>query len=153
MKNSLWCVIGLAGLLALGSLAEAAEWVRYGTAEPQGCPFYYDAASVRHLSKDLVRVWNKREAINQECIDWEIGNRRRFDLPTAGYEQYSHTLTLLEVNCSTGQLRQVAMADHGTDGMLSYVGDGADLGGWITVPPESGLESLYRQVCKQKGKR
>jgi hypothetical protein len=147
MKSSFWCVIGLVGLLALGSFAEAAEWVYYSKSDNETC--YYDASSIRRTSKDLVRVWMKIET----SPGYQIESNKQNRMPTEGYEKFSHSLMLFEINCSTMTTRTMTLTDYSNDGKTLFSNEFGENSSWITIRPESNGEELYQQVCKQKGKR
>lgn len=148
MKNSFWCIIGLVGLLALGSLAEATDWVQYSMSSRR--TLFYDASSISHPSKDLVRVWKKTEW-SQEGVDQQIALRGKHGLSTAGYEKYSYTTSMDEINCSTQESRCITFTEYGNDGAMLDSQKGSQ--DWEAIIPDSAGAELYRQVCKKKGKR
>ena len=148
MKNSFWYVIGLAGLLALGSLAEATEWLQYDTSSRR--TLFYDASSIRRPSKDLVTVWKKNEW-SQEGVDQQIALRRKHGLSTTGYENFRYSMELHQINCSTRKYQINKVAYYGNDDKILDTYDFER--GWEIIPPDSAEEDLYNRVCKQKGKQ
>ena len=99
MKKSFFVVLALV-LLRICSIVEGADWKLYGrTAD--GCNYYYDVSSVKTLSKGIKKVWTKTQADNNKCILALIKMRTEYGHSIKGYENYSRTIELVEIDCSS----------------------------------------------------
>ena len=124
----------------------SAEWVKYYEAD-NGI-FYYDADKIIKSKDGKISVWSKRIRDSQVLLE----KRRMRNLPTAGYENYSHSIDKDIYSCHD---RTVA-----TSYMVDYSSDGSTLNSfqvskeWLRfddVVPDSIGEMLFEILCKKNG--
>jgi hypothetical protein len=131
----------LIGLAIFGCAGKrAADWKLFAETRADIGMIYYDAASVTHPSKDVVRTWT-RLVYSKDGVAFrvkELGKR---------YEDLSYTLNLLEVNCATQKTRVLESTSYSRDGKVisSNLSQQSE---WSFVNPGSMGEILYKTVCK-----
>ncbi len=141
--KSLFVKLGfiLIGLAIFGCAGKrAADWRLFAETRADIGVIYYDAASITHPSKDIVRTWT-RLVYSKDAVALQVkqlGKR---------YEDLSYTLNLSEVNCATKKNRVLEST--------SYTGDGKVISSnlsqqteWSSINPGSIGEILYKTVCK-----
>ncbi len=133
----------LIGLIIFG-YAEAwgADWKVYGTPESDIGVFYYDAGSITHPSKNIVRVSTK-------TIFSKKGVAERVEEFGEGYRNLSHAVFLREVNCVEKKSRVLRLTWYDKDGhVLASFQDKSKGAKWSIINPDSITEVLYQAVCK-----
>lgn len=105
------------------------EWRHLATNE-NGVPVYYDAESIAPSGRD--RVCIRVKAVFSGSAS-----------PAAGLGDYSHSLSLLEVDCAGRQyiIRQTTVFDSEGRALSVYSPR------WGDLPPEPQMESLFRTAC------
>jgi aspartate carbamoyltransferase regulatory subunit len=79
-----------------------------------------------------------------------IKSRRGYDYSPRGFRDYAVELSLREINCSTDEIRYLAIVEYNA---VNKIIDSVDVAGkWRQVIPDSIGEDLYNIVCKSKKK-
>jgi len=132
-------------LLLICSVAEGADWKLYGA--DNDCNYYYDVSSVKTLSKEIKKVWAKKQAENDKCILHVIKQRTELKLPIKGYENFSHTMALFKIDCSLEKTSTETFTNFDNKGNVleSYT---FSTESWSAIVPESIIYLLYKQICK-----
>jgi hypothetical protein len=129
--------------LSFISLAEGATWINYNT-DREANKDYYDAESITYPAKGIVRVWEKRiySAAGRNSLEKNFGIKGA---------TVSEGRSLDEVNCLTREYRMTNIMALDSSGEIVFnVNDKMfHDGDWEAVPPESIIEFLYKEVCKQ----
>ena len=128
----------LIGLMILG-YAEAwgADWELYSSSEKVF--YYYDAQNITRPSKNVVRVWEKWDYTEKGVMDM-VGSFGK------EYENLSHTIFFLEINCSKKKNRGLSLTHYDHKGSVVYsISSPSE---WRSINPESMAEKLYKKVCK-----
>lgn len=108
----------------VGSKTES-NWKFLTTAEDHGLEYqtYYDLKSVKR-SANIVAVWIKQLSVfkndeqKQRLIKSITENRKLNKIDTKGYEKYSFSKTLIEIDCDDRSGRKVAIKDFDDGGAL-----------------------------------
>ena len=134
--------------IVISSVAEERDWRYYGRTEWGDS--YYDRQSIKKISQDILEVWTKEVVTSKKQKDLMIKSRRGYDSAPRGFRDYAVELSLKEINCSTGEMRYLAIVDYNA---VNKIIDSVDVTGkWRQVIPDSILEDLYNIVCKSKKK-
>lgn len=139
--SKLMMVIFLISLAVMGvySISEAADWKYFITSGLWDG--YYDTESVRYEG-NIVKVWIKRQIKDDTALLEYLRERAKKGLSTAGYENFSYELALIEINLYTREYRISTSTDYDKDGnVLSR--DTPDYPEWTAIPPDSVIETLY----------
>jgi len=118
--------------------ARAVDWVFYAEAKSGGDVYYYDPQSIKRVSKDLVRVWEKT-SYSEKGLQNAI---KEFGPKFAGL---SYSVTLNEYNCSEKKVCILSLTFYNQDGgvIMTYNSSSS----WNFVPPESMAEIILNIVC------
>ena len=125
------------GLLILGC-AEVwgADWKYYGTNE-EGA-YFYDSASINHLSQDIVRVFVQSVYTEKGVSHWvEEGGKE--------FENLDFSLIWSEFNCAERSIRHLEIIFYSKNGKVFYPINNER---WHFFAPDSMSETLYDVVCK-----
>ena len=139
MKSSLGkLVVVLIGLLILGN-AEVwgTDWEYYG-----GCDnylAYYDAQGITRPSEKLTRVWVRWDWTEKGVINCvrSLGKK---------YENLSHSIYLMEINCVEKMTHELSITYYDNNGGVIYLSSSSSE--WDFVISESVTEGLYKEVCE-----
>jgi len=114
-----------------------ADWKFYGSSE--NFLGYYDAQSITRLSKNIVRVWEKRNYTEKGIIDMvgELGKK---------YKDLSYSKALIEINCLEKMNCLLSGASYDNEGGVIYFFSFPSK--WEFIFPESMAEILYKEICK-----
>lgn len=118
--------------------ARAVDWVLY-TTSPDGCCYYYDPQSIRRVSEDIVRVWEK--IVYSEKYIKKLGPK---------YFELSFDISLVEYNCSEKKYRLLSLSEYSKnegiiEGLTTY-----DSHSWDFIVPGSVVEPLFNIICKPR---
>ena len=115
-----------------------ADWKLYGSSEMYLS--YYDAQSITHLSKNVVRVWTRTNLTEKGVLDMVEKFGKKF-------ENCEHTIIFYEINCLEKTIRTLSMVFYDNKG--GWIGSSSDPSSkWDFIIPESTTEGLYKEVCK-----
>jgi len=125
--------------LALFGYAEVwgADWEYYG-----GCDnylAYYDAQSITRTSKNIARVWVRWDWTEKGVINCvgSLGKK---------YENLSHSIYLMEINCEEKMTHELSLTYYDNNGGVIYLFSSSSE--WDFVISESVTEGLYKEVCE-----
>lgn len=110
--------------------------------------YYFDAGSIKELTKGLVRVKLGTVAKGNEARNWEIDERLKRGLAIKGYENYDSSQDIYEINCIEKKFRVLSGTDYDTNNNIlsSYNNPSLE---WKTVHENSAIMSLIKlkSVC------
>lgn len=127
-------------LISVHGYANAEEnWTLYGISKY--LILFYDAKSITHPSKDMVKFWIKSVSKCNDDKEWAIK-----DHPNCANVEWVYVLTLTEINCSTKQDRDIKSIGYSKEGKpLESLPEEASQ--WSSIVPESYAEILYKSLC------
>jgi len=125
------------GSYASGVSIRFTDWKIYG--ETNGGKIFYDAKSIRFLSKDIVRV-----RVKLEYTDWGIAEM----VKAFGdrYKNFGHEITVEEINCSDKKIRILSSTYYNKEGNILFTN--SQEGEWQFIVPELGVVQFYKTICK-----
>jgi hypothetical protein len=126
------------GLLILGNAGVwGADWKSYDSNEKFSS--YYDAQSITHPSKDIVRVWIRLVWTEKGVLSWVNGVGKE-------YGNLSHSMSLMEINCAEKKCRRLldSVYDNKGDVIISSHSPKE----WAVIIPESVGDGLNKEACK-----
>lgn len=98
------------------------------------------------FSKNLIRVWTKRVAKDELGRSMQIEKHISLGLSIKGYDSYSHSISLKEINCEEKTVRDLSETDYDMNG--KELGKSESMYAlWRFIEPQSGDERLYNEVC------
>ena len=136
-------LLGGLGVILIGltvfSYAEVwgEDWIRYGKNET-GC-HYYNQQNVTHLSKDIVRVWNK-------IVFTEKGRASAVERLGKSYDKFGYDISLKEINCKDKKQHWVSSKVYSMNGKL--LSTPVYNTGWEPIAEGSLSDILFQKVCK-----
>ncbi|MFZ3135811.1 MAG: surface-adhesin E family protein [Thermodesulfovibrionales bacterium] len=96
--KSLFLILLIVGIILIGTMADGADWILLG--ESNIGTSYYDRASIKRFSGDVVRV-SVKYAYSSEGAE----KFREAFLKTNRSEMVGYTLYIYDINCSSGSFR------------------------------------------------
>lgn len=114
-----------------------AGWKLYGSSDL--CLAYYDAQSITHPSKNIVRVWERRNFTEKGITDMVVSFG-------PSYKNLSFSMCLYEINCIEKMARILSLTYYDNKGGLIHTISSSSE--WTFIIPESIDESLYKEICK-----
>ncbi len=127
------------------NVAGGSDWVYYGTGSP-GDKYFYDKASIRNVSKNVIRVWTK-VVYSDEGRTRKISDYKKDGYSTTGFERLSETQNLWLINCVDEIFTITEGRHHASDGRVLDMYK-ADKTVWGYAAPDSAVESLMKMVCE-----
>lgn len=114
------------------------DWEKHGESEKMF--FYYDAESITHPSRDVVKVRGKLiyKAKGITEMAGEYGKK---------YETLNHSLNLIEIHCAEKKIRRLSFVHYSMEGNVLDSGQ-SPKESWSIIPPDSIGESLYNILCR-----
>jgi len=141
-------------LFSICSVAESADWKPFASGNLSGV-IHYDAESLR---KTLVGYQTQMKIFdNKKDV---IQTRQMMGLSVKGYDNYSHTIIFMGINCSENQYYISHTADYDVNGKtLSSGYVGKKKAGtkpwknyysieWKQITPGSGMDDFKKAFCK-----
>ncbi len=128
-------IIGLI-IISVGDVY-GADWKLYWFHEKLFA--YYDAQSITHPSKNIVRVWTRTDYTEKSAIDMvgKLGKK---------YENLSYTIILCETNCVKKMSRFLSGTYYDNRG--GVIDSSNSPSEWFFIIPKSVGDSLYEEICK-----
>jgi tetratricopeptide (TPR) repeat protein len=125
--------------------ARGEKW-KYIFSSSSGESYYFDKTSVKPFNKHL-RAWFRLE----HDVNVILEKRKKENLPVAGYEDYSHSLSFDEYDCSNEQIGVVSVIEYSKNGNVlnSYTKAAINM---EPVVPDSMGAAMLKIVCEQKKK-
>jgi hypothetical protein len=115
-----------------------ADWKLYNSSEKFMA--YYDAQSITHPSKNIVRVWASNSWTEKGVRDMVGSLGKKF-------MDVRHSVLLWEINCVEKKYHYLAVTSYSNKGDVIYFDDSSPTD-WDFIIPESLAELLYKKVCK-----
>lgn len=139
MQRNSFILFGIIFLFFSNISCWAADWRFYN--EDDLNIYFYDAASIRHISKNIVEVLTRIERTPEGLDDYikKFGEE---------YRDMSHSKVLHEINCAEQKKRVTYITHYNHDGNIIY-SEGSMLTRWVDIHPESIGESLLKAACKK----
>ena len=111
--------------------------------------WYYDTKSVTPSNKNLIKVWAKGLTKDQKGIDEKIKLLKKFGGETMGYENYSYTLNLFEIDCENKKNRILSVKDYDKkgNGLQTVTIENYS---WDYVAPGTIIDNLFKEICPKK---
>ena len=117
------------------------RWKIYFTDEYRN-RYYYDSKSLNHVSKDIIRVWDKKiltkEAMGKINKRFSEFAEKGFIVPRVDTE----IIMLFEIDCPKKMARVI---EHPPLGNKEFEVPS----NWSSIPPESPIEYLYEILCSK----
>lgn len=135
------CIFGFCSYVS----AEASRWKLFS--ESHAFSWYYDENGMDHSNKNVIRVWAKSAVKGRTGIDEKIKLLKKFGGQTKGYEDYSYTVNLFELDCKSKKQRVISVKDYDSQGNTLETAT-MENSPWDYVPPGTIAESLFKAVCK-----
>jgi hypothetical protein len=98
------------------------------------------------FGKNLIRVWTKREAKDELGRSMQIEKHTSLGLSIKGYDYYSHSISLKEINCKEKTARDLSEADYDMSGKELGKSE-SPYASWRSIEPQSVDDRLYNEVC------
>jgi hypothetical protein len=112
--------------------------------------YYYDTESVKYPSKGIVRLQMKMVSINYKGRDELIQQRKQLNLSIEGYENFTHTISLCEINCEKKMIGLISFYEYDKKGGILFSNIfPANQVQWESIPPGGMFELLYKVVCSK----
>ena len=121
--------------------AWGADWKFYGSNDY--CLAYYDAQSITRSSilVNIVKVWTRWDWTEKGVLAWEEGSGKKF-------ENLNQSRILYEINCLEKKFRRISETLY--DNKMELIHSNSSPSKWEFIVPESIIEALHKEVCKQK---
>jgi hypothetical protein len=133
----LFFVVGCQIPVKKDEYSKGADWMFY--AKTDLFTSYYDSKSIRSPSKDVVRVWTKREVTEKGIIDAVKHMGEEF-------RNLSYELILWEINCAEKRNRGLSIEIYTKEGEV--IGSRSSPAKWEFIVPGSVAEKLYIILCE-----
>ena len=116
-----------------------ADWRQFAVTNDDSV-YYYDTESIRQVSKDTLRIWQKWDYSPKEVE----GYVKKFGEEYLGLE---HSIILQEIDCLERKFKVLSVTDYRSDDSIiqSLGEEGFE---WRYIAPESVAEGLLKAVCK-----
>lgn len=115
------------------------RWKIYFTDEYRNC-YYYDSKSLTHVSKNIIRVWDKK-ILTEETV--KKINKRFSEFAEKGFiapRVDTEIIMLFEIDCPKKMARVIEQPP--------LVNKEFEVpSNWSSIPPESPIEYLYEILC------
>ena len=109
--KSLFLFFLIVGIILIGTIAEGADWILLG--ENNIGTSYYDRASIKQLSEDVVKV-SVKYAYSSEGVE-----KFREAFPRVNRsEMVAYTLYIYDINCSKGSFRLIKAITYNSAGSV-----------------------------------
>lgn len=122
-----------------------ADWQYFGLFGPYA--YYYESGSA-HRESDIGKVWVKYSVTNEEARKWVLNSRKEKGLATRGYEDYSASVALWIIKCSSKKWRVFKGSDFNSRGetLDSVVPSASD--DWLPIVRGSSVDVLRMMICR-----
>ncbi len=126
---------------------EGPEWRKFS--ESDAFQWYYDPKSIERRDKGIVRVWAKSLVKGRVGVDEKVKLLKKFGGQARGYENYSYTINLFEINCAKQEQRVTSVTDCDAKGNTLETAIVENYP-WGAIPPGTIIYNLSKIVCEQK---
>lgn len=124
---------------------ELQEWRPFGQSETNY--WYFRTKDIEFKTDGTVRIWSKAAAKGKIGIDDKIKLLQKFGGNTKGYEQFSHSVSLFEINCSQRKSRVVSVTDYDKNGKSLESVTVPDFP-WDSIGKGTIMDNLSTVVCR-----
>ena len=144
-----YAILFLIGMFVTGNQVAGADFDWKSFSESNTNHWYYDTKSVTSSNKSLVKVWAKGVTKDQKGIDEKIKLLKKFGGETMGYENYSYTLNLFEIDCANKKHRIISVKDYDKkgNGLQTVTIENYP---WDFMAPGTIIDNLSREICPVK---
>ena len=127
-------------VLFVSNVAWGEDWKIYAVTEFGF--YFYNPQSIRRVSKDTVRVWEK-------LVYTEKGGQQMIKGTVPKYIKLSYAIKLIELNCSEQKSHFLSLTyyDQNKEIVYSSVGYASS---WNFIVPESAGESIFNVICNPR---
>jgi hypothetical protein len=132
-------LVSVGMLLSHGYSGAEGEDILYGVT--RYLLLYYNPKSITHPSKDIIRLQIKVVTKCNDAKDWTVKEH-----PNCANVPWSHVITTTEINCSTGQDRDIESVGYNKEG--EPAGSSSEETEWSDIAPESNTDTLYHLMCR-----
>lgn len=141
MKVHYFILIGIVSLFLFSVTSGAYDWRPYG--KTYNGKFYYDAETIRQISKNVMKVWVKTE-YSPEGVE--------FVIKTMGqkYSELSYLVSSYKIDCAEQKFMITESAFFAHDGSIIYSWKAQDE--WSEVLSNSITALLLKAVCQKQKK-
>ncbi|TAN41074.1 MAG: hypothetical protein EPN22_16395 [Nitrospirae bacterium] len=124
---------------------ELQGWRPFGQSETNY--WYYRTKDIEFKTDGVVRIWSKAAAKGKIGIDDKIKLLQKFGGNTKGYEQFSHSVSLFEINCNQRKSRVVSVTDYDKNGKSLESVTVPDFP-WDSIGKGTIMDNLSNIVCR-----
>lgn len=124
-------------VFAPGYVRAQEGWTLYGVTKY--FLLFYDRNSITHPSQDIAELWIKSVSKCNDTKEWAIQ-----DHPNCWNVEWLYVVTLIEIDCSKKQDRDMKSIGYNKEGNESSSGQASE---WSDIIPESYSDLLYRVIC------
>lgn len=117
--------------------------------ESNGTRYFFDKSYVKKISNGIYKVMYLTETIPKNIIN----ELRDAGFPTDGYENYSHSVDIMEFNCNQKTSAFISKIEYSSNGKVISTlkfDQFGDKQKFNEIMPNSIGEELYNKVCKFK---
>jgi hypothetical protein len=112
--------------------------------------YYYDTESIKYPSQGIVKLQMKMVSINNKGRDELIQQRKRLNLIIEGYENFTHTTSVCEINCEKKMIGLISFYEYDKKGEILFSNIyTANQVKWVPIPKGEMFELLYKVVCSK----
>ena len=110
--------------------------------------YSYSKVNIRHSSKNIVQVWEKR-VLSEESRKEYIQIKKDDGKSTKGWDKLSYNIILSEIDCNKKMIHVLSVNLYDTNGdSLDYFS--VDNPKWDYIIPDSNTDNLQKKVCPNK---
>jgi hypothetical protein len=110
-----------------------------------GSALFYDPESV-FTSDGIVKVWVKQIYSEKDKQDFIKGLSVK---SIKRYKNLDYSLYLIKIDCSERKFQMLEAIGYASDGSVLGIENIPEfLAKWISIPPDSGIERLFEEVCE-----
>jgi tetratricopeptide (TPR) repeat protein len=107
--------------------------------------YYYDKTTLKKLPQKHIQVWIREEQDASSLLEFRKSN----NLSTKGYEKFSHSLNLWEIDCGSQKIGLISYHHYDDKGQV-LDSNSIDKLQMNTIVPDSLAESFYKTFCGKK---
>ncbi len=146
--NKLACIIiplltALLCMNAKGDVKENNDWCAF--TESSFHKWFYDNKRIES-SGGAVKVWTKSVAKEQSSINEKVRLLIKFGGRTWGYEKYSYTINLFEIDCRNNKQRVVMIQDYDSNDCILDT-EVLPYNTFESIPASSVINTLSTIIC------
>ncbi|MEM3265841.1 MAG: hypothetical protein QXH07_07795 [Thermoplasmata archaeon] len=127
---------------------EDKKWVCLDYDNNNNCVLSYDKDDIQETSNSTFSVWSKWYGEKIKNLEIELGVKK--GLPVSAFDNFSHTLSLINIDCNNQTITFVSDVDYDANGnvIMDYDSNGSSQP--LRIVPGSVGYDLYKVVCHKK---